>query len=1311
MFIRMTFTDEFIKKTQIKIWTFVVVIILGLNLSAFAQNDSFVKSYMPNAKIILYSNTGSTINVNNVASLYNGSVNNGVAVWSKSLNTFQSGGYWSSFPNVTIRFALTSTGEFYIGVEGSDSDVLSVFTEGGINDGMSATWGYPMTDQSEILHGLLDKDIRSSLLTNIMYDELMSIDQKGYATGGPKLVYAKPYGESTGKTLLGFTDLSFSLDNRLGNTITVLTSALFESQSTTQWACGCAVDGIAFKDGPIWPMYNALNHKWNPKKADTDVGGTERSFDLSISNQNAIFFTARANGDNGNSGSVDLDGKQVSSFSNCCTNSAYRKGGETFGTVDLKLENDWSQSYSYLRLAILGGSLSYSNLKESPTGGMSGNPDPIVYKVDKGWTTVSGTSNSQGGSTTNTWPEISKPAIRFKIISNKSLAIASVTVKINPILDIGGTPNEMHLKENNDGSYFAYFDSSDLNTISKGVVGGDIINGIFIKDNNSNLVGHIPFHYTYKDHEIGKNIDAVLYIQSDLNNDKANYPHWKYYSSDSEKPVSMLIPPKGSIDSITSSKPPILLVHGVSGEYPYWGQDLLDQLNTKYNVWQFYYPYDQEIELSAKLLARAIPKILKPTDFVGSDPYKNVNSIPVITHSMGGLVARYYIENFYNNNISRLLMLAPPNHGSYSTFNLRFGFFDNQLRTALTSIFGGFDPNAPAYQEMMIGSTFLDKLNYNNNIIPLEYSNDLSKDYLVISGVKDLYKGPLLINDEVNNQDDGVVSVSSASMMNSGIPLAVINMTHIEFPNQSGSYIEDFLENLYKNFGSSDFKNNHIIAYYDLNNAQKYDNRSFNDQAGILRVVIPNVNLNRCKVEVDGDRGKIKLFYDDTFSKDFIRSLVTHLFNPLYAPKESSSFSKNFNNEYSYYFTTGVSGHRAELYNRDLTFDYPDKKYTIKPVYNKIPSGSGTNNITTYIPGNPETIELKPIGSFDFKSMQMNKAMTNFDNSEYKLWITGGSNSVPARKVLAKTNVTQTNVETYSINVDKFVNPLVIFVSTNQKPSQLDPVLKTPSGIIVDSTYTSNNNGYYYGSYSQGGYAYYYIENPPSGQWQISYTPVDKTESVFVPIKSSFDLYTIITDTTYSLNNPIHFGLNISDFQNCSNVAINTSYYFAPTDSTSSSLLGTIGLYNSQIDTLAYKGKFTPSNAGIYYLVTNFSCDYEGSHIERQSLATIHVKNIDTGISQRESNKAIPNKYLLHQNYPNPFNPTTQISFDLPKASFVKLAVYDILGRQVAVLVDRHMSEGAHNVTFNAYNLSSGLYIYRLKVGNYTETKKMMLIK
>jgi len=94
-----------------------------------------------------------------------------------------------------------------------------------------------------------------------------------------------------------------------------------------------------------------------------------------------------------------------------------------------------------------------------------------------------------------------------------------------------------------------------------------------------------------------------------------------------------------------------------------------------------------------------------------------------------------------------------------------------------------------------------------------------------------------------------------------------------------------------------------------------------------------------------------------------------------------------------------------------------------------------------------------------------------------------------------------------------------------------------------------------------------------------------------------------------------------------------------------------------------------------------------------------------------EVSVGLPTEFSLSQNYPNPFNPSTTINFALPKTSNVKLTIYNALGKEVATLVNGTMEAGNHSTVWNASNNASGMYFFKLEAGNFTSTKKMMLIK
>jgi serine protease len=121
-----------------------------------------------------------------------------------------------------------------------------------------------------------------------------------------------------------------------------------------------------------------------------------------------------------------------------------------------------------------------------------------------------------------------------------------------------------------------------------------------------------------------------------------------------------------------------------------------------------------------------------------------------------------------------------------------------------------------------------------------------------------------------------------------------------------------------------------------------------------------------------------------------------------------------------------------------------------------------------------------------------------------------------------------------------------------------------------------------------------------------------------------------------------------------------------------------------------------------------------GSDIDEVRTAVQQSKiKWQNGLTEIEENAELPGEYVLFQNYPNPFNPETVISYTLPKSGFVSLKVYDILGREVATLVNEYQQPGNHYSSFSTlhYTLSSGVYFYRISSGDFHQTKKMLILK
>lgn len=128
---------------------------------------------------------------------------------------------------------------------------------------------------------------------------------------------------------------------------------------------------------------------------------------------------------------------------------------------------------------------------------------------------------------------------------------------------------------------------------------------------------------------------------------------------------------------------------------------------------------------------------------------------------------------------------------------------------------------------------------------------------------------------------------------------------------------------------------------------------------------------------------------------------------------------------------------------------------------------------------------------------------------------------------------------------------------------------------------------------------------------------------------------------------------------------------------------------------------FDAPSGRLYYRLKQI--DLDGTINRTEPLAV----DVLTGVDEN----ATPSAFLLKQNYPNPFNPSTTIAFDLPFSGFVSLKVFDVLGREVATIVNEELNQGSYLKTFLAEGLSSGVYWYALKAGEYSQTRKLLLSK
>jgi hypothetical protein len=124
--------------------------------------------------------------------------------------------------------------------------------------------------------------------------------------------------------------------------------------------------------------------------------------------------------------------------------------------------------------------------------------------------------------------------------------------------------------------------------------------------------------------------------------------------------------------------------------------------------------------------------------------------------------------------------------------------------------------------------------------------------------------------------------------------------------------------------------------------------------------------------------------------------------------------------------------------------------------------------------------------------------------------------------------------------------------------------------------------------------------------------------------------------------------------------------------------------------------------------IVEIETDFDG---ETRNLTVPDIGADEFTIVGVEEEETLPTEYALEQNYPNPFNPTTTFRYSIPTQSKVVIKVYDILGNEIATLIDDEKSVGTYDLTWNAASMPSGVYFYQLKAGDFIQTRKMILLK
>lgn len=273
------------------------------------------------------------------------------------------------------------------------------------------------------------------------------------------------------------------------------------------------------------------------------------------------------------------------------------------------------------------------------------------------------------------------------------------------------------------------------------------------------------------------------------------------------------------------------------------------------------------------------------------------------------------------------------------------------------------------------------------------------------------------------------------------------------------------------------------------------------------------------------------------------------------------------------------------------------------------------------------------------------------------------------------------------------------------------------AGVYYDGVYISTNNGatwtqtslnsgdvyslaqsgttIFAGKYSNG----VYISTNYGSNWTQTSLNNQSVQSLFVNGNNIF------AGTYFSAG--IYLSTNNGLSWNPSTIANRSFYSFAMSGNTIFAGSDGYGVYTSTNN----GANWIQRNEGFSGNPRVFGLCILNGYIFAATDYSVYRRSLSEFTGIKSVSEQIPLEFSLEQNYPNPFNPTTKIKFAIPKNSFVKISVYDELGRELEKLVSEHLNSGTYEIDWNASNYTSGIYFYRIQAGDFISVKRMVLIK
>ena len=921
---------------------------------------------------------------------------------------------------------------------------------------------------------------------------------------------------------------------------------------------------------------------------------------------------------------------------------------------------------------------------------------------------------AQPGSSSSDWPILSEKeaGIILRVLdAEQELAVSAIHLGVITV-QLTNNDQSIDIRKPIDEEGFAVFTRSDLaETLDEPTKQITRLNLIDASGRGQRIAGHLLFKYDYAARISNKKFDAVVYLfSSEEYAPSEEYPTgggenlWNYYRPN-EMPAAMLVPPNETIDELLQETlPPVLLLHDVTGSYPFWiddqGTGFIHELNASHHAWQFYYPYDQEIQKSADMLRQILPRVLNPGHFGAPNIYSdlNISKVPVVAHGMGGLVVRSYLNNVesIDNKIYNLLMLGTPNHGFFASYRVFYKkyFIDKPV---LKQLFGEYpDHKAPAYKQMTLSSKFLHELNTPSRPMWLPACTDgyPSNCYLVIAGTRDQSEGAFTA---IAGQQDGVVSVSSASMLRYGVPLITASLTHRELAYDTpAKAIKQFLKKSYTFSSLAQTAFDHIDGFYDVGEdngtivLKEDDNLLTTPDVGQIHIrLIGNQTiyneLSRIGAMVS-TREDNAIRFEYGCSSMFDRkkfNLIRRVSTPRRISQENFFFSER-----------AIGSNRI---GTEIGFNYPEDDYEIV-FYRRWASNAGR-------PCAEYTRLDQPIPFWHLRTTMFEKDVNDAESvmlaaNSFLMTHSDGS-------------VAELQSNQYTFTVDPTIEDLVVYfnASREEQNSNHDLKLITPDGIALDAHNSLEGDIEYFRSV-KGGFSYFYIKNPTSGTWKFSHNESLINAFVSVPVISTIPINASFDGENYEVGDQAMFTISMPAELEAPLVK---ATLYREVEGDGAEPLRTLGLESIAENTLA--GKIIPEESGIYTIRLVVSGAYQGFRVERELSIITGVyghDNRDESVAKEER----PGRFELENNYPNPFNPTTTIRFRVQEATHLTLKVFDVTGKLVDTLADQFFEVGVYESTwdaklFNNADAPSGIYFYILESPSLMqrESRSMFLVK